>query len=73
MKKRICLQQILKIKKRALKEHIPIIRDDELEVIKRILIEKQPKNILEIGTAVGYSAICFCDILSVGAHDCARN
>lgn len=52
------------IKEKALEEHIPIIMDDSLEVIKEILIEEKPKNILEIGTATGYSSICFAKILS---------
>ena len=51
------------IKKKALEEHIPIIMDDSLEVIKEILISKKPKKILEIGTATGYSAICFAKII----------
>jgi predicted O-methyltransferase YrrM len=52
-----------KIKKRALEEHIPIIMDDTLEVIGKYLEEIKPKKILEIGTAVGYSAICFSKYL----------
>ena len=55
--------ELEKIKIKALEEHIPIIMDDTLEVIKNILIEKKPKNLLEIGTAVGYSAICFSEYL----------
>lgn len=47
------------VKERALKNHIPIIMDDTLEKIKEILKEEKPKRILEIGTAVGYSASCF--------------
>ena len=53
-----------KIKQKALEEHIPIIMDDTLEVIAKILIENKPKRILEIGTAIGYSAICFSKYLS---------
>lgn len=56
-------QELEKIKKEALEEHVPIIMDDTLEVISKILIEKRPNRILEIGTAVGYSAICFCEYL----------
>ena len=47
------------IKRKALEDHVPIIMDDTLEVIDNILKEKKPEKILEIGTAVGYSAICF--------------
>ena len=48
-----------KVKEKALENHIPIIMDDTLEVIKKVLEENKPKKILEIGTAVGYSAACF--------------
>ncbi len=51
------------IKKKSLEEHIPIIMDDTLEVIKEILTEEKPVRILEIGTATGYSSICFATIL----------
>lgn len=54
---------IKEIKKKSLEEHIPIIMDDTLEVIKEILIKEKPVRILEIGTATGYSSICFATIL----------
>lgn len=52
------------IKDKALEEHIPIIMDDTLEIIENTLKEKEVHSILEIGTAVGYSAICFSKYLS---------
>ena len=51
------------IKEKALNEHIPILMDDTLEIIKEILIKEKPTRILEIGTATGYSSICFATIL----------
>ena len=51
------------IKEKALREHIPIVMDDSLEVIKDILIKEKPKRILEIGTATGYSSISFASII----------
>ena len=51
--------ELKKVKELALENHIPIIMDDTLEVIEKVLIEEKPKRILEIGTAVGYSASCF--------------
>ncbi len=59
---------IEQIKESALNEHIPIIMDDTLEVIKKILLEEKPTNILEIGTATGYSAICFSNVLNNHIH-----
>ena len=57
-------KNIIRIKENALKEHIPIIMDDTLEVLGNILKTNKPKLILEIGTAVGYSAICFTKYLA---------
>ena len=56
-------QLLEKIKQNALNEHIPIIMDDTLEVIDNILKTHKVNSILEIGTAVGYSAICFSEYL----------
>ena len=56
--------ELEKIKIKALENHVPIIMDDTLKVIAEILKENQPKRILEIGTAVGYSAICFSEYLA---------
>ena len=60
------MTSIEKIKKKALEEHIPIIMDDTLEVVDQILKEVKPQRILEIGTAVGYSAMCFSEYLQEG-------
>ena len=65
--KKVNKEELLKIKQKALEEHIPIIMDDTLEVIAKILTEKKPEKILEIGTAVGYSAICFSEYLKENA------
>lgn len=55
--------ELERIKEEALKEHIPIIMDDTLNVMKQYLKDKKINSILEIGTAVGYSAICFTELL----------
>jgi len=66
-------EEIQKIKKASLSENIPIIRDEALDVIRKILIENKPERVLEIGTGTGYSAICFYDILNtVGSGFHAR-
>ena len=57
-------QELEKIKQKALENHIPIIMDDTLEVIEKELKENPPKRILEIGAAVGYSAMCFSEFLA---------
>ena len=56
--------ELEKIKEKAIENHIPIIMDDTLEVIEKELKVAKPNKILEIGTAVGYSAICFSEFLN---------
>ena len=55
--------ELKKIKEKALEQHIPIIMDETLEVIEKYLEKEKPSRILEIGTAIGYSAICFTEFL----------
>lgn len=59
-------EELKKIKLKALENHIPIIMDDTLEVIEKELKANPPKRILEIGAAVGYSAMCFSEFLAEG-------
>ena len=47
---------IEKIKEYAKKNNIPIIMDESFEYINKYAREKNIKNILEIGTAIGYFA-----------------
>lgn len=51
------------LKLNARENHVPILQDDSMQVIKTILALKRPNKILEIGTAVGYSALCFSEYL----------
>lgn len=51
------------IKEEALQNHVPILQDTSLNLIELILSIKKPNKILEIGTAVGYSAIKFSKYL----------
>ena len=57
-------QELERIKQKALEDHIPIIMDDTLEVMGEYLSQIKPEKILEIGTAVGYSAMCFTNFLA---------
>ncbi|MDD3168525.1 MAG: O-methyltransferase [Eubacteriales bacterium] len=45
----------------AEKHNVPIILRDSETFILNIIRMKRPERILEIGTAVGYSAICFAE------------
>lgn len=48
-------------------KHIPIIMDETLEYILNIF-DRKIDNILEIGSAVGYSASCFTDLLTENGY-----
>lgn len=47
------------IKKKAREDHVPILQDASLQFIKTLLEIRKPESILEVGTAVGYSALEF--------------
>jgi predicted O-methyltransferase YrrM len=51
------------IRKRAEEDDIPIIRRTSEELLKTILTMHTPERILEIGTAVGYSALVMAETL----------
>lgn len=57
------MEKFNEIKEHAIERHIPIIMDDTLNVIEERLRARRTNRILEIGTAVGYSAICFSEFL----------
>ena len=52
------LQQI---EKEARGASIPIIRKETQSFLRTVLTAGQPKNILEVGTAVGFSALLMCE------------
>ncbi|MDY0276886.1 MAG: O-methyltransferase [Acholeplasma sp.] len=47
------------LKEFALKNNVPILSDEGQTFIIKLIKEKSVKSILEIGTAIGYSAISF--------------
>ena len=57
-------EYLQEIEKYGRDNKIPILLDESLEYIESILKEKRPKRILEIGTAIGFSAICFSQFLA---------
>ena len=44
--------------------HIPIVQPEVAQLLKVLLKIKQPNNILEVGTAIGYSALVMAEITS---------
>ena len=57
--------KLKEIKLKAIENFVPIISDDSLEYISKLIIKNKPKKILEIGTAVGYSSSNFCKYLDI--------
>lgn len=47
----------------AKRHGVPVIREDMKELIRLLLLINKPKKILEVGTAVGYSASFMVDVL----------
>lgn len=45
------------LEQQALQDHVPIIRREMQSLLKMLIAIKQPKRILEVGTAVGFSSI----------------
>lgn len=55
------------IEKEALADGVPIIRQEMGSLLKVLLHMTKPKNILEVGTAVGYSSILMSENIPQGA------
>ena len=49
------------LQRQALQDEVPIIRQDMQSFLKVLLAMHQPKKILEVGTAVGFSALLMAD------------
>lgn len=60
-----------RMEEEARKEYIPIIQLPSIQFLRVLLQLHRPKRILEVGTAIGYSAICFanavpdCEIVTI--------
>lgn len=74
--------KLLKLKNNSLDDDIPIMQDEGLNFLIELIKNKKIKKILEIGTAVGYSAIKMATVSSdiqittierdKARYDCAR-
>ena len=59
---------IMTIRREAEENGVPIIRKEAGEFIKLLMLMNKPENILEIGAAVGFSAIFMSRFLPPGGH-----
>ncbi len=64
------------IEREALEAYVPIIRKEMQSFLKLLLAMQKPKRILEVGTAVGFSAILMaeynpypCEIVTIENYD----
>lgn len=53
------VQLILEIEEYGKENNVPIMSEDSIDTIQNIIKENNIKSILEIGTAIAYSTICF--------------
>ena len=51
------------IEKKAIEDGVPIIRSETAALLRSLTAALRPENILEIGTAVGYSALQMCQVM----------
>lgn len=56
------------IEQEALDTYVPIVRKEMQSFLKVLLAMKRPMRILEVGTAVGFSTLLFCEYAPEGAH-----
>ena len=53
---------IIKMEEYAKDNFVPIARKDNIEYLKNLIIKENLYNILELGSAIGYSAICMASV-----------
>lgn len=56
------------IEEEAVRDFVPIIRKETAALLKTLVVLKNPKSILEVGTAVGYSALLMSRVMPEDCH-----
>lgn len=54
---------ITELERQALAEEVPVIRRGTRDVLRYLLRTTRPEQVLEVGTAIGYSALCMKEFL----------
>lgn len=52
------------LERKAKEDDVPIIRKDTQALLKFLMVQSKPKNILEVGCAVGFSALLMAEYSS---------
>lgn len=63
----------IRLKNYAQEAHVPIIMDEGLALLESFIALKRPQRILEIGTAIGYSAIRMHRVCGSEVYTVERN
>jgi len=61
-------EHLAKLEAYAIEHEVPIIRKEAQSLLKFFLELKQPKRILEVGTAIGFSASLLCEYMPKDCH-----
>ena len=56
-------EHLKQLEEYAIAHEVPIIRKEAQSFLRMLLELKQPKNILEVGTAIGFSASLLCEYM----------
>lgn len=57
---------LCEIARRAVTDYVPIIRPETASLLRTLIRLRQPKRILEVGTAIGYSALVMSEVMPAG-------
>ena len=61
-------EELEQIEKEAIETYVPIIRKEMQNFLKMLLAIKKPARILEVGTAIGFSAILMAEYNPANCH-----
>ncbi|MBR6643671.1 MAG: O-methyltransferase [Lachnospiraceae bacterium] len=61
-------EHLAQLESYAIEHQVPIIRKEAQSLLLFLLELKQPKKILEVGTAIGFSASLMCEYMPAGCH-----
>lgn len=56
------------VEEEAVSSYVPIIRKETSALLKTLVAMKRPERILEVGTAVGYSALLMSRVMPENCH-----
>lgn len=59
---------LAQIEREALETYVPIIRKEMQSFLRMLLAAFRPRKILEVGTAIGFSALFMCENAPEGCH-----